>query len=637
MIQRAPRRFNHRIDPDETLMDSVSSFSGYEVEGRMERPLGALSGFVFLALVVVGIGYLGWRAGFLQVASGEALYAQAQKNRFVTRTIYPPRGIIYDRSRTPVVDNAPSFGLVFEKGALLSSGRTLGEVTRALSAVLGKDKEFFAEIGIPEDGDPARIPLRLVISRDVPLETVIALGPRLDEMPGVQIVESYRRVYAHPFAGSHVLGYVGKISPEDLARDPTLGVEEGIGKTGIEASYDRILRGTAGKKIIETDAAGAETRFRFTQEPREGSSLLLTLDGELQKNAYDVVRGYTQGRTGASVVIVDVRTGAVRALVSSPGYDANKFSSSLGRAEFDAIVQNPLTPLFNRAIAGEFPSGSTIKPLVGAAVLEEKIIDPEKQVYDPGYIEIENPYKPGESSVFRDWRAHGWVNFSDAIAVSANVYFYIVGGGYRDQPGLGIEKLKQYAAAFGLGERLGIDLPGEKPGSFPTPESKKITDPGDPVWRVGDTYNVSIGQGGVRTTPLQMAAATAAIANGGTLWRPYLVDAALDREGTIAEQTAPQALRERIVSAETLERVKAGMRQAVTRGTAGRLLGLPVAVAAKTGTAQAGSGLPHAWVTGFVPFENPEIAFAVMVEHAGEGSTVAVPITRDILEWYFSR
>ncbi len=637
MIRRAPRRFKHRIDPDEVLMDSVSSFSGYEAEGRMERPLSALSGFAFLALVALGIGYLGWRAGFLQIQSGDAFYVRAQKNRFVTRTIYPPRGIIYDRSHAPLVENVPSFGLVLEKGALISSGKTLERVIATLSSALGKDREFFSEIGIPEDSDPAKLPPRLIISPDVPLETVVALAPRLDEMPGVQIVESWRRAYAHSVADSHVLGYVGKVSPEDLARDPALSIEEGVGKTGIEAYYDQTLRGSVGKKIIETDAAGAETRFRFTQEPREGLPLLLTLDGELQKTAYDVVQGYTQGRAGASVVVIDVKTGAVRALVSYPGYDSNKFSSSLTAAEFETVRRNRFTPLFNRAISGEFPSGSTIKPFVASAAMQERIIDPEKKIYDPGFITVENPYKPGEVAVFKDWRPQGWVNFYDAIAWSANVYFYIVGGGYRDQPGLGIERLKRYATAFGLGSRLGIDLPGERPGLFPDPETKKILEPQDPVWRIGDTYNVSIGQGGVKVTPLQMAAATAAIANGGTLWRPYLLDALLDRGGGPARASEPQAVREGIVGVEALARVKTGMRQAVTNGTAGRLAEVPVAVAAKTGTAQAGSGKPHAWVTGFAPFDNPEIAFAVMVEHAGEGATVAVPITRDILQWYFSR
>ena len=236
-----------------------------------------------------------------------------------------------------------------------------------------------------------------------------------------------------------------------------------------------------------------------------------------------------------------------------------------------------------------------------------------------------------------DWRKHGWVNFYDAIAVSANVYFYMIGGGYQGQKGLGIERIKKYAAAFGLGSVLGIDLPGEKSGFIPDPSTKNRVDPQDPTWRLGDTYNVSIGQGGVGVTPLQIASVTATIANGGILYQPRVVAAVLDKYKQVVKKTAPRIIRRNIVSQESLNEVKKGMRQTVLSGTARLLSDVPVAVGAKTGTAQIGKNqLPHAWVTAFAPMENPEIAIAVMVEHAGEGATVAVPITNEILKWYFS-
>jgi len=397
------------------------------------------------------------------------------------------------------------------------------------------------------------------------------------------------------------------------------------------------LRGKGGKKIVEVDSRGVETRFRSLQEPEGGSALLLSIDAGLQQVAYQLLKEYTSGKKGGSVVALDPMTGAIRALVSFPGFESNRFGSFLPRKEFEAILDDPLRPLFNRAIAGEFPSGSTIKPLIAAAALEERIIDPEKTIYDPGFLEIPHPYRPGERSLFRDWRAHGWVNFYDAIALSANVYFYIVGGGYRDQQGLGIERIKRYANQFGLGSRMGIDLGGEKPGFFPDPLSKAIAEPEDPLWRVGDTYNVAIGQGGVKTTPLQITSLIATIANGGKVYEPHILEAVLDKEGKIVKKNTPKVIREVSVSQKNLEAVRRGMRQTVTQGTA-RLLGeVPVAVAAKTGTAQTGSGLPHAWVTAFAPFAHPELAITVMVEHAGEGSTVAAPITNEILKWYFSR
>ncbi|TSC67851.1 MAG: penicillin-binding protein 2 [Parcubacteria group bacterium Gr01-1014_66] len=224
-----------------------------------------------------------------------------------------------------------------------------------------------------------------------------------------------------------------------------------------------------------------------------------------------------------------------------------------------------------------------------------------------------------------------------AIAKSANVYFYIIGGGFREQKGLGIERIKHYANAFGLGSRLGIDLPGEKEGFIPDPQTKHLIDAQNPIWRIGDTYNTSIGQGGVLVTPLQMASLTAAIANGGNLWQPYLRQAILNTQRKESEIRNPFLLRKIEIDPANFVIIQEGMRQTVTSGTAHLLNEVGVSVAAKTGTAQAGFGLPHAWVTAFAPIENPEIAIVVMVEHAGEGSTVAVPITKEILRWYFTR
>ena len=211
----------------------------------------------------------------------------------------------------------------------------------------------------------------------------------------------------------------------------------------------------------------------------------------------------------------------------------------------------------------------------------------------------------------------------------------MIGGGYEDQPGLGISRLAHYAKVFGLGSRLGVDLPGEKPGFIPDPETKKITAPNNPTWRIGDTYNVSIGQGDLRVTPLQIAAATAAIANGGTLWRPYLLDNFIDGSGRESEAGGACGIRKGVIEERHLLRVRDAMRATVTSGTARALGDIPMEIAAKTGTAQAGSGKPHAWVTAFAPLENPEIVITVMVEHAGEGSTIAVPITHEILKWYY--
>ncbi len=631
------------LDPDEILVDSMSSLGQREeFEGRIEKPIGSLPSAFFLAFIGLGIGYLAVHAVLLQVSSGNYFFARSQENRFVTRPIFPPRGVIYDRLGNPLIENIFSFDLVFRKDAFVNAGGNLDDLMRNLGSLFGEQKSVLADAGFPAaptgrqaDGNINALPRRVFVAEDISLDVVVSIASRESDFPGIQIIESYRRLYHDPRANAHLVGFVGKISEDEAANRPELQNEETVGKSGIEAFYDGLLRGKGGKKIVEIDSSGKETRFSFTQKAEDGSGIRLTIDGALQKKAYEILERYTQEAVGASIVAIDVKSGAIRALVSSPSYDINTFGRTLSIAEFQKILKNPLKPLFNRAIAGEFPSGSVIKPVVGAAALQEGLIDPEKKIYDEGFISVPNPYHPGEVSVFRDWRKHGWVNFYDAIAVSANVYFYMIGGGYGDQKGLGVDLIKKYANAFGLGSRLGIDLGGEQPGFIPDPSTKPKTDPENPIWRIGDTYNMSIGQGGVRVTPLQMITATAAIANGGKLFRPRLLDAVLDKDGNVVSQKDPELIREGMTSPEVLMQVARAMRQTVTAGTARRLNEVPVAIAAKTGTAQAGSGKPHAWVTAFGPFEDPELAMVVMVERAGEGSTVAVPIMRDILVWYF--
>lgn len=658
------------LDPDEILVDSVSALkSGDILESKIEKPISRLSSILFLALIGIGFIYLVARAAALQVASGDEFFARSQENRFVVRSLFPPRGSITDRWGNALVDNIASFGLVFEKEefskalrdavtenrACAASGENsnnqapncpvfvetnpsaaLRSTVEKLGGILGKDSAFFADLGFSADYEVNRLPSRIIISQDVPVETVVSIASHLDELPGVQVTEHYRREYKYPLALSHLLGYTAKISDEDLKARPEMRDEQTIGKSGIEAYYDSLLRGKSGKKIIEVNSKGHETQFKLTQQPEDGTPLRLAIDGDLQETAYEILDSYIGGKKGASVVMMDPRTGAIRALVSYPGFDGNKFGTGISSEEFQTVVKNPLTPLFNRSVAGEFPSGSTFKPLMAAAALQERVIDPLKSIYDEGYIEIPNPFRPGEVSTFRDWKKHGWVNMYDAIAESANVYFYTIGGGYKDQQGLGIDRIKKYASAFGFGSTLGIDLPGERPGFIPDPETKKTTDPNNPIWRIGDTYNVSIGQGGFRATPLQIASLTATVANGGTLYTPHILDSVLDKKGNVVKKTELHSIRTGMVDPDNLTIVRDAMRKTVTSGTARMLNDLPVTAGAKTGTAQTGGGAPHAWITAFAPFENPEIAITVMVEHAGEGATVAGPITREILNWYFT-
>jgi len=638
MMRRRYRGKLNILEADEVFVDAASILDPTDrLERKIERPLGRIASFILLVLILGGMLYLTSRAVTLQVSQGADLFSRSQENRFSVRPIFSPRGIITDRFGTPLVENIPSFGIAFDRPTFHNENGDMALMQRRLLELVNKSDPLWSEISDNLVGldDPASPP-RTILARDVPADLVVEISSHLSALPGVQIFESWQRMYGDPYAFSHLLGFVGKVSPDDIQKHPEFASEETTGKGGIEAFYDAYLRGSMGRKIVEVDSHGAATRYKLAVEPTPGDTLSLTIDGALQKEIYDTVKGYTVGARGASVVAVDPRSGAVRALVSFPGFDADRFGTALSSKEFNVMLRDPLTPLFNRAVSGEFPSGSIIKPLLASAALQEKIIDPEKKIYDEGFIAIPNPYRPGEQSVFVDWKKQGWVNMYDAIAMSANVYFYMIGGGWQNQQGLGIARIRQYESAFGLGALSGIDVPGERPGLIPGPEWKKTASPQDPLWRIGDTYNASIGQGGTKVTPLQMAMAVSTIANGGTLWRPYVTAAVRDKDGATVEEQKPTAVRRHVISADNLAMVVRGMRQTVTAGTARLLQDIPVSVAAKTGTAQSAPGkLPHAWVTVFAPAENPEIVLVVMVEHAGEGSTVAVPITNDILKWYF--
>ncbi|MDP3710259.1 MAG: penicillin-binding protein 2 [bacterium] len=620
---------NHNLlDPDEILADSFSHLnSPFDTEGKLERSISRAPSFLFLFLIALGFGYLIWESSTLQVAKGETLYNRSQENRFLIRPVFSPRGVIYDEKNRPMVENVPSWGLVFSKDRFSAKSKDLAGLLDQLGELLKVKKDYFFDLGFPYNYDLKKTPSKVFMPQNIPLEDLVTIASKLDSLPGIEIIEGSRRIYKNPQAFSHLLGFVGKISQEDLQKEQFTKKDLFVGKSGIEAQYDSKLRGSVGRRLVEIDARGRETRFKFIEDPEEGSSMKLTIDGEMQKLAYDLLKHYTGGKSGGSVIALDPRDGSIKALVSFPGFNSNELGYNISQKEFEKIINDPLKPLFNRAIAGEFPSGSIIKPFTAVAALQEKLIDPEKKIYDQGFIEIPNPYRPGEGHIFKDWRPHGWINFYDAVALSANVYFYIIGGGYKEQEGLGIDRIKSYLQAFGLGSKTGVTLPGEKEGFLPDPESKKKTDPANPIWRIGDTYNVSIGQGGLRVTPLQMAMATAAIANGGKLFKPRL----------LADDPVV-LVRENMVDLAHIEKVKIGMREAVIRGTSKGLQAVPVPTASKTGTAQVSGGKnPHSWAATFAPVDNPELVILSMGEHGGEGARTAVPVARDLYKWYFAQ
>ena len=402
-----------------------------------------------------------------------------------------------------------------------------------------------------------------------------------------------------------------------------------IGKTGVEYGYEKNLRGVNGKQEVEVDSAGNIQKDFGITEPVPGSDLVLGIDADLQKKLQDSLQAKLDetGTKTAAAVAIDPRNGEILAMVNLPSYDNNLFAKGISADDYQKLMSDPDKPMFNRSISGEYPPGSTFKPLVAAAALQEGTITPSTTLDCPAAINI-------GSYSFPDWKTHGLTDVRKAIAESVDIFFYAVGGGWNNITALGIDKIHEYADKFGLGRKLGIDIPGEASGLIPTQQWKQ--DKIGERWYLGDDYHCAIGQGFVTATPLQLANYIAAIANGGTVFQPHFVDLIKKVDGSV-EKVNPVVLNKNFISSANLQVVREGMRQTVLSGTAQPLKDLPVEVAGKTGTAQFGSGneREHGWFVSFAPYNNPTIAMAVLVEGGGEGFSTAEPVTHDVYQWYF--
>lgn len=428
------------------------------------------------------------------------------------------------------------------------------------------------------------------------------------------------RAYADLPGLAHLVGYVS------YPRKDASGVyysERTLGRAGAEAVFESSLGGENGLKIVETDVRGSVRSESVIRPPRKGESVTLSIDARLtealQRSIADLAR--RAGFTGGAGVILDVDSGEVLALTSYPEFDQEALSRGSPEGTIRSLIESERAPFLNRAVGGLYTPGSIVKPIIAAAALAEGVATRETTIVSTGSISIPNPFAPGAVSVFNDWRAHGAVDLPRAIAVSSNVYFFEIGGGYRDRKGLGIERIERYARLFGLGSPTGVPLPGEAVGTIPSP-AWKAANFADGVWRIGDTYNTAIGQYGFQVTPIQMARAVAAIASG-RLVTPTI--RAGERGKSDNLPLAP----------ENLAVVREGMRLAVTAGTAGALNG-PVSVAAKTGTAELGAAkrFVNSWVVGFFPYEGPRYAFAVIMERGPRENLVgAASVMRELLAW----
>lgn len=634
-------------DEHAVLYSQTDGYMGTVLSQRNIIHFGAVVLIAFLA--VVG------RAGFLQIAQGSTYALQSDANRIRYEHLYADRGLIYDRYQQPLVHNVPNYTVSIRPKLLPDdrSGRQelLKRIyTTYLLSVTPMTLAEFYETFEKARADKNLYDKDVLVAESLPQDQAILLQIEAKDVPAVTVHSAFRREYLNegPTGGaqddinvyppvkslSHILGYMTRLQPgeyEELKEEGYL-YNDKTGRTGLEAYYEDLLRGEYGRREVEVDAQGRFKQVLNQQAPRDGKNLLLSLDLELQRNVESVVRSRLEesGKQAASVVILNPNTGEILALVNVPTYDNNTFSFGLTDADSKNLFENPLRPLFNRAISGEYPSGSTFKPIVAVAALQEGLVSDRTTYMSAGGVRINDFFFP-------DWKAggHGATNVYKAIAESVNTYFYIIGGGYQPQEieGLGVQRITEHARKFGLSMPLGIDLPSEADGFLPSREWKETVK--KERWYVGDTYHLAIGQGDLLVTPLQMAAVIASFANGGTLYQPRLLTAILSEDKRVEKTLDPVVLQSSVADAESIGIVRQGLRQVVTVGSGRRLNELEIDVSGKTGTAQWHSQKdPHAWFVGYAPTRQPSIAFSILVEEGGEGSNLPVTIAGDILTWW---
>lgn len=619
---------------DEARLIDAGTPPGAEDRPYVGRPFRSRQLFFLAVLVVMALMTLAGRAAQLQLYHGGEYRALADGNRIRTHVLLAPRGIIYDQFGRPLTENSPELSLALFPFDLPTSDDERRRLFAEVSEASGAPVALFEDAWQAANARQRRRIDPVLLDYDLPMNQGLKLQVLSRQWLGVRVVTIPRRRIPDdaPASLSHVLGYVGRVTDADLQENSPYVSQDIIGKQGIERSYEEVLKGTNGERLMEVNALGEE-QLQYAETPAvAGRHVWLTIDAELQAIAEAaLVKQLDRAKVRrGSVVVEDPNDGSILALVSWPPFSANAFSEGIGQDAYTALLNDPDRPLFPRASAGTYPSGSTIKPVVAAAALADSIVTASTTFLSSGGIRVGQWFFP-------DWKAggHGQTDVRKALAESVNTFFYIVGGGYGDVRGLGIDRLGYWATRFGLGSPTGIDLPGEAAGFFPTPGWKEEVK--DEVWYIGDTYHASIGQGDVLVTPLQVANFTSAIANGGTLPKPRLVKEIAVGDGEPFVQ-APDVIREEVAPAAVLAVVRQGMRQAVVAGSARFLGDLPIATAGKTGTAEVGGdATPHAWFTGFSPYDDPKLVVTVLVENAGEGSSFAVPVAKDIFQWWAER
>lgn len=575
---------------------------------------------VCLVLFAVLLG----RMVYLQLWRGDYYAKQSDGNRLRQSRILAPRGIIYDSEGKELVNNLPGYAVVLQKQSSYKP-ETLQRLSNLLQMPV---EEINAKIKASENFyEP------ILLKNNLDQQMVTKIEEQRRYMPEVMLSVQPIRNYPYHELAVHVLGYVGEVSSYEIEQGLFKNISQGslVGKGGLEKTYDKYLRGEDGAFMEEVDVAGNVVKHYDSVQPIPGKNLKLTIDYELQKEleaftdkhlAFLRSSGIAPGARAAAVVAIDPRNGAVRAMVSRPGYDPNWFVHGISSKNWNSINNDPNYPMNNKVITGEYPPGSTFKIVTGSAAFELKKVGLNEPIFDGGF----HPMVPTMGNAGGE--VLGWLTFIKALAMSDNVYFYELG--YR----VGIDNIEKYAHIFGFGERTGIDLEGESKGLVASKKVKRKIWNED--WRLGDTFNAAIGQGFNLTTPIQLSVMLSIVANGGTKYQPYLVDSIINSDGSLFEKPKRAEGKHIDVSQQTIDYIRMGM-SATTQegGTASYFAGLPKPIAGKTGTAENSHGRDHGLFVAYGPVDDPELVVVCIVEQGGFGSVAAGPIVYKAFEEFF--
>ncbi len=608
---------------------------GPDTQLPRNSPSLALRVTILTGIAIAVLSVLALRLWYLQVLSGDDFREQANDNRVREIRVQAPRGDILDRDGKVLVANRTVLALQVEPDDLPKPGPRRAFVMRTLEDVTGMTPpEIEAEIVAVRKEAPSS---PVILKKGLGAGKAFYLRERQSNLPGVSVDRVFTRDYQQGTIAAHLFGNVGEVTAEQLEQPRYSGLEQGdsVGQSGIEYEYDRFLRGKAGEARTQVDALGNPTGQLASKPAKAGDSIRLTLDADVQSYAESVVSSF--GLPGAFVAM-NVNDGSVVAMGSVPTFDPDVFSRPLSPRQYKALTSEETdAPLANRAIQGLYPTGSVFKLITATGALEENVIEPGTTVVDDGLVQVK-----GDAREFRNAgeAVFGPIDMDDALKVSSDVYFYELGIDMNVDTGRG-GALQDWARQLGIGETTGIDLPAETEGLLPTPAWRNRLyreDLGDRPWTIGDSINLSVGQGDLQANPLQMAVAYAAIGNGGTIVTPHLADTVESVTGEVLQEIRPTAKRQVEISDETRNTIMTGLTRAAMEqgGTSYEVFGnFPVPVAGKTGTAERAPNPDQSWYIALAPADKPEVVVAVTIERGGFGVDAAAPVAARILEKYF--